>query len=310
MTFMSPIEQLYRDIEHLADALGAVCERDRVMPCLAAFSEGFAGTGLAFRTTTKAGGTPELSYRYTGFGGPSPDPYPIALRHGLLPAPDGLVDKAHQDIARRLPVDLWGADFGTTTGIEKIYATFGVGDAQPVPRIAALPSMPIAIDAEAGFFARYGLGDVGLMAVDVRSRTVNLYFHPAPGTLTPGIVARMLGDLELAIPADEAVVRRCADAFSVYFTFSWASPRIERVCFPLFVSARELAPLTQNPILTAFAEHAPFEAGPRYFVHAAAMTPVGYYFKLENIYRYYAGEFWDSMAKAVPHWREPALKDS
>lgn len=302
---MSPNEQLYRDIEHLAGAMGAVCERDRVMPCLAAFTDGFTRTGLAFRTTTKANGAPELSYRYTGFGGPSPDPYPIARRHGLLPAADGLAGAAHREIASALPVDIWGADFGTTTGLEKIYATFGIGDAQPVSRIAALPSMPGAIGAEAGFFARHGLGDVGLTAVDLRNRTVNLYFHPEPGTLTPKVVSRMLAELDLAIPADESVVRRCAEAFSVYFTFSWASPRIERVCFPLFEPADTLVPLSGDPVLAGFARNAPFAGAGRYFVHAAAMTPVGYYFKIENIYRYYEGEFWDSMAKDVRHWRMP-----
>ncbi len=96
--------------------------------------------------------------------------------------------------------------------------------------LAALPSMPPAVTANLGLFARHGLDEVAMTGIDYRSRTVSLYFqfteHNSPRPHPGGPAAR-----DRTAPASEGMLEFAAGSFRANVTLGWDSPDIARVAF-------------------------------------------------------------------------------
>src|SRR5262249_7650268 len=152
------------------------------------------------------------------------DPYPVALARGFLVRTGHPIDDLLPEIQRQCPILGYGVDVGVTTGLEKIWPFFPHVP-QPVERVAAISGMPRAITEYGRYFAKHGLHEVSLFALDYRNRSVNLYFMRPPGTFSTTTIAGMLRELGLTVPGEETL-QHCTLAVPIYFTFTWDSPRI------------------------------------------------------------------------------------
>ncbi|GGX93627.1 aromatic prenyltransferase [Streptomyces fructofermentans] len=227
MSGATEAEKLYAAIEESARSVGADCSRDDVLPTLTAFADGItAQSGVVFSAQTGEGPA-ELEYtvQVTGID----DPYARARAAGFVPTVDHPVNNLLADLRRQVRIGFHAIDCGVTGGFKKIYAL--LTDAQSVPQLAAIPSMPAALTENASFFDGHGLERTPVLGIDYQNRTMNVYFQlPTATGLEPEGVLAMLREIGLPDPDEEMLAFACT-AYRVYTTLSWDSPRIQRISF-------------------------------------------------------------------------------
>ncbi|QIS03543.1 hypothetical protein F5X71_15520 [Nocardia brasiliensis] len=174
-----------------------------------------------------------------------------------------------------------GVDVALTGGIQKIWLIFP--ELMDVQRMLAFPGMPESARAHAAHLSRYG-GKIGILAVDFAARTMNLYSNVfEPGTLDAAEIATILADLEFTAATEEEL-GLLGGAFNLYRTFSWTSPRMQRICFPLRLQPAHF-PAHLHPVLARFVDGAPFaDPATRGFVFYTAYGPTDRYYKIQAEY--------------------------
>lgn len=160
-------------------------------------------------------------------------------------------------------------------GFKKIWVVLPRTALQQVSKLAGIPSMPRSLGASLGFIAWHSLGDtVGLLGIDYRNRTVNVYFGEPPAEgIAEEFVRAMLRETGHAEPTEQ-MLKLGRQAFGVYVTLNWDSPKIERICFTV-----------ATPI------------------PAVASQPEDEYYKLQSYYR------WGSGIPEIMQLPEGALAD-
>ncbi|SNX88210.1 aromatic prenyltransferase Orf2 [Streptomyces sp. TLI_55] len=220
-------EELYAAVEKAAALVGARCARDEVWPILSAYQDAFTEGLIVF----SIGGREAGELEYTVQVSAETDPYQPALAGGFVPRTDHPVTTLLPEIRSRAPVGDLFIDGGVVGGFKKIYTQFQAP--QKVADLAALPSAPPALAANADYFARHGLTDIVLTGIDYQNRTMNLYFQlPAPlaGNLEDKAIRAMLREIGLPEPSDP-MVTYARGSYRVYPTIGWDSPQIKRISF-------------------------------------------------------------------------------
>ncbi|AUH39958.1 aromatic prenyltransferase [Streptomyces sp. CMB-StM0423] len=291
MSATAEMDELYSVIEHSARTLGVPCAPATVRPVLAAYADAFGhdATVVAFRVATSLRHAGELDCRFTTHPGQR-DPYAAALAAGLTAPTDHPVGAVLAQLHGRCRVDSHGVDFGVVGGFKKVYAFFTPDDLQDVAKFADLPAMPPALAAHAGFLARHGLADrVGVVGVDYRHRTLNVYFNDVPPRLfEPEAITAVLRELGMATPSAH-MLKLGREAFGLYVTLGWDSPRVERICYAVTTPDLAALPVRVDPETERFVRGVPAGDGDRKFVYGVAVAPGGEYYKLESHYRWKAG---------------------
>ena len=279
------VESLYSVVEESARLLEVPCSREKVLPVLDVYGDGLAQAVVAFRMGTGARHAGDLDCRFTV--APGVDPYELAVSHGLTARTDHPVGRLLSDIRDHCPVDGYGIDFGVVGGFKKIWLVLPRGDLQGIPKLAGIPSMPRALGESIDFFARHGLGDTaGLLGIDYRNRTVNVYFgEQPPGCFEPEAIRAMLREVEQAEPSDQ-MLRLGQKAFGIYVTLSWDSPKLERICFAVATADPTELPVRIDPKVERFVRHVRNSQDNPKFVYAVASQPDGEYYKLQSYYRW------------------------
>jgi hypothetical protein len=292
---------LYSVIEESAGLLGVACSRDRVLPILTAYGDGLAEAVVAFRVATgrHAG---ELDCRFTI--PPGVDPYARAVSNGFTPQTDHPAGALLSDIGAHCPVDSYGIDFGVVGGFKKIWAVLSRGDLQDMAKLAAIPSMPPGLGANADFFARHRLGDkAGLIGIDYRHRTVNVYFGEQPAEcFEPATIRSMIREVDQADPSEQ-MLTLAQQGFGIYVTLNWDSPKIERICFAVATPDPAQLPVPLDPNIERFVRHVQRSEAGRKFVYAVASSPDGEYYKLQSYYR------WRPSVLDIMQLSDGAIKD-
>lgn len=279
------VEGLYTVVEHTARVLEVPCSRDKVIPILNLYGGALARAVIAFRVATGQDRSGDLDCRFT-----VPldvDPYALAVSNGLLAPTDHPVGDLLADVRAHCPVDSYGIDFGVVGGFKKIWLVLPRGDLQEVSKLAGIPSMPRSLGESLEFFARYGLGDtVGLLGIDYRNRTVNVYFgEPPAGGLAPESVRSMLREVDQAEPSEQ-MLELGQRAFGIYVTLNWDSPKVERICFAVATSDPTELAVPLDPKVELFVKHVRQSETDSRFVYAVASQPDGEYYKLQSYYRW------------------------
>ncbi|WUH92875.1 aromatic prenyltransferase [Streptomyces sp. NBC_00433] len=282
------IKALHSAIEEAAGLLEVDYARDKVRRILDLYGGDLAQGVVAFRVSTGARRAGELDCRFTVPH--DTDPYELALKNGLLEETDHPVSRLLADISENCPVDGYGIDFGVVKGFKKIWVVLPRTELQPVAKLAGIASMPPSLGASLDFIARHGLGDtVGLLGIDYVGRTVNIYFgEPPEGGIAPGSVRSMLREIDQAEPSEQAL-RLGQQAFGVYVTLSWDSPRIERISFAVATTDPGSLPVELDDRIDLFVRHVRASDPETKFVYAVASQPDGEYYKLQSYYRWGSG---------------------
>ena len=279
------LADLYSTIEESARLLDVACSRERVWPVLAAYGDALAQAVIAFRVATGAGHAGELDCRFTI--PKDVDPYALALSKGLTAPTDHPVGALLSDIQAGFPIDSHGIDFGVVGGFKKTYSFFPADDLQESSRLAGIPSMPRSLAGNVGFFARHGLADiVSLIGIDYPHRTINVYFGGAPTEcFEPQTVRSMLREIGLPDPSEQ-MLRLGREAFGIYVTMGWDSPKIERVCLAVMTPDPTALPTQLEPRIEHFVRNVPYGVADRRFVYAVTSTAGGEYYKLQSYYQW------------------------
>ncbi|RKS76652.1 aromatic prenyltransferase Orf2 [Actinomadura pelletieri DSM 43383] len=296
------VSGLYSVIEESARLLEVPCSPDKVLPILTVYGEALADAVVAFRVATGERHAGELDCRFS-----IPldvDPYGLAVSNGFIADGDHPAGTLLSDIAAGCPLDCYGIDFGVVGGLKKIWAVLRRGHLQEVSRLAALPSMPRGLGESVDFFARHRLGDkAGLLGIDYRSRTVNVYFGEQPAQcFEPETVRSMLDELGQGEPSEQ-MLTLAKRAFGIYVTLNWDSPRLERICFAVATADPAELPVPLDPRIERFVSYVRSSDSDQRFVYAVASSPQGEYYKLQSYYR------WQPRVLDMMQLSDGAIKD-
>ncbi len=276
---------LYSAIEESAQLLEVACSREKVLPILSVYGDGLAQAMIAFRVATGARHVGELDCRFTVPR--DVDPFALAVSHGLLARTAHPVSDLLTDIAEKCAVDSYGIDFGVVGGFKKIWLVLPRADLQPVATLAGIASMPRSLGENSEFFARHRLGDTaGLLGIDYRNKTVNVYFGEQPAEcFEPQTVRSMIREIEQTEPSEQ-MIRLAEKAFGIYVTLNWDSPTLERICFAVATDDPAELPVRLDPKIERFVAHVKRSVPGGKFVYAVASSPDGEYYKLQAYYRW------------------------
>jgi|SRR5215469_13392790 len=272
------LESLFSAIGDSCGLLDIACSRDGIEPFLSEY--GFAlPAGVFFTTWT---GPQAGEFNYALLVPPmGPDPYERALAKGFAEKTDHPVGSLLSDFKERFGVTLYGAECGVADGFKEIHAFFNPA-ALPVPgQLAEIPSIPPSLAANAGLLAKHGVGGMaGLAAINYHKRTLSVYFGEL--RLEKDHVLSLLRELGMPEPT-EPELELMRKSFVVYPTFSWDSPKIERICFAV-PSLDPLAfPAQLDPAVEQFAKSAPYAyEGKRILVYGFTFTPGERYYQVQS----------------------------
>ncbi|MBF6329338.1 aromatic prenyltransferase [Nocardia transvalensis] len=273
------LDQFRRDLRTFAALAEVDYDPSVVDPGLEVLADLWTSSWIGVRTTTHPQRHRTVNARLMT-SDPHADPVATLRAAGLLTFSGHPMERLLAEVSTTVPVR-WGVDLSLADGIQKIWMVFP--ELISVQRMLAFEGMPAGARDHAAHLSRYG-GEIGMMALDFVSRTMNWYSQVfPPGRLTPDDIATILAGLDFVAATDEelAVLGR---TFNTYRTFSWASPRMERICFPVRTDAAGF-PVHFHPLLERFVGGAPYaDQGPRGFVFYAAYGSADRYYKVQADY--------------------------
>ncbi|MFD6157030.1 aromatic prenyltransferase [Nocardia sp. NPDC060256] len=246
---------------------------------LDALTDVWAEAWLAVRTTTHPPQVRQVSARFMNLPAAT-DPVGKLRKAGLLHFDGHPMEELLAQVSAAVPVN-WGVDLAVDTGVQKIWTAFP--ELISVDRIMDFSGIPESARAHAEQLNQWGGGEIALMAADFVNRTLNLYTQILrPGQLTTTDIATILHELDF-VAADPNELSALAWPYTVYATFNWTTPTIQRICFPARYTADSFPAL--DPTLTRFVNGAPFAGpGPRGFAFYAAYGPTERYYKVQADY--------------------------
>ena len=285
------LEQLQADIIKAAEIAGISYDKKKIWAVLKAYEEFFLKSAVTFVTSTKPLEHRSLAFRYVNINIPH-NPHSIALENGFITEQNHPVDNLFSEITENYPIMGYGVDTDVAHGLSKIWTFFQIP--QPLEKAYAMASLPESIKRYAAYFQKYDLTVFHLFALDYLKKTLNLYFMvKEQGKFPSEKVAGMLRDLNFKVPTQE-VLEHCSQAITIYYTFTWDSPRVERVCFGVIAPELNQIPTHLHPLIKKYVEQAPILIPNRLFIYGLTFAPTSDYIKVENDYS-------GSMAELMTH---------
>ncbi|GAB2829609.1 aromatic prenyltransferase [Actinoallomurus bryophytorum] len=272
------LEDLFSAIGESCGLLDIACSREKIEPFLSEY--GFALPAGVFFTTWTGPRAGEFNYALL-VPPVGPDPYERALAKGFAEKTDHPVGSLLSDFKERLGVSLYGAECGVADGFKEIHAFFNFEALPDTERLAEIPSIPPSLAGNAGLLAEHGVGGLaGLAAINYQERTVSVYFGEL--RLDKDKILSLLRELGMPEPS-EPELELMSKSFVVYPTFSWDSPKVERICFAV-PSLDPLAfPARLDPEAEQFAKSAPYTYdGKRLLVYGFTFTPGERYYQVQS----------------------------
>ncbi|MET8170346.1 aromatic prenyltransferase [Streptomyces sp. NPDC057456] len=296
MSGATKAEAVYAAIEEAAGLLDVPYTRDKVLSVLTAFGDDISDESVV--VLAMAGGEKyrgEIDYNFTV---PTEvgDPYKIAVANGFVEETDHPVSTLASDIAERCAVSFFGVEAGVVGGFKKTYVFFPLDNLGKLSTLAEIPSMPRSVAEHARTFASIGLDNrISIIGIDYISKTMNVYFMAAP--VEEKTALSLLSDTGLPEPS-APLLEFIQKSFSIYPTFSWDSPEIDRICFSVVSPDQAAYPTTLHPEIELFAKNAPHEYdGERVLVYGATLSRTEEYHKLGVYYRR-PPAFWENLPLA------------
>jgi hypothetical protein len=283
-THNTDLQRLYDDIEKTAEIAEVPCiDKDAIHNVLNVYKDFFAGSAISIRTSTKPKEKRGLNVRYFEHE-VLHDPFRIAVDAGLIEKNGHPVIALLPELQARFPMDGYGGygvDFGVEYGFEKIWSFFN--GAQPIEEVYKIPCLPDSLKAYADYFAKYDLKGVRLFGLDYRNKSTNIYFFATDlNPLTMDTVTGMIQDLGFKLPSQE-LLEHCIRGVPIYFTFTWESPKVERLCFCTH-ALQDQVPVHLDPLIARYVAEVPILSQHRLFIYNITLARDGNSIKIENDY--------------------------
>ncbi|WP_329407278.1 aromatic prenyltransferase [Nocardia vinacea] len=273
------LDQLRKDLQEYARLAEVRYDPAIADPVLETLAELWTNSVVGVRTTTHPAPEREVNARVMHPGEPT-ELIEKLRGAGLLTYTGHPMEQLLAEISAEVPVSS-GVDLALAGGVQKIWLVFP--ELLSVERILGFAGIPESACAHADHLSRYG-GRIGILAVDFDARTMNLYSNVfEPGHLGPTDIAGILAELDFTAPTDTELPL-LARTFNLYRTFSWTSPHMQRICFPVRCEPSSF-PTHLDPVLARFVAEAPFaDPDTRGFVFYAAYGPTDRYYKVQAEY--------------------------
>ena len=273
------------DIEKAAKIAEVGCNKDLVNKILNVYEEQFSHPQVAvsFRTTTKPAEKRSLDVRYVDVW-TSHDPYAMAIENGLLVKSGHPVDNLFYDIKSNFPIMGYGVDFGVLNGFAKIWMRIPTHLPVPIEKLQLIPSFPDSLKNYINLLSKYSMDRIIMVGIDYIHKSTNIYFVKRYyGDLSTETVTSLISELGFPVPSNE-LIEECAHALFFYCTFTWDSPKIERLSFHRVAHDQSQVPVHLHPFLEKYSLNAPILGDKRKFMYTVALSPKGNYIKLESDY--------------------------
>ncbi len=271
-----------KDLIKLATIADVVYNEGIVNDILDVYGNYFSESPVSIRTTTKPNIQRGINARYVSLGAPH-DPYTMGVENNLIHKSNHPIDELLTDIQSKFPVIGHGIDMGVNTGLEKIWAFFP-HIPQSIDLLFSIENFPESIKTHKEYFKKNGLHNFSLFGIDYKNKTINIYFMvERPWVYSPDKVSGMISELGFTVPSTE-VLEHCSMSIPVYFTFSWDSLKMERVCFATIYPNQRMVPTHLDPLIKAFTEQAPSMDSKAGYIYNPNFRSKGNYYKIEVDY--------------------------
>jgi hypothetical protein len=277
------LSKLLADLEEMSVSLGVPYEEAKMREAILAYGEYFEKSPVAMRMTTRSKTSRNLAVRYLDFLNLAKgDPLATAKEKGFV-ADDGHPVFALFEEAKLLCSAIgYGVDLDVSAGFSKIWLVPSVQNAT-LDVLAGMENLPQGAKNTLGHFARFGLNVFGLIGFDFGRKTMNLYFMIKDPASKSRDYGAQLSDL--GFPVDQAeFLDACRPAQALYYTFSWASAKTERVCFPVVCSDHSQVPMRFDSLFEIALGNASFTGGRQTCIYSIVWSQEGNYFKVDNDY--------------------------
>lgn len=280
--FNTDLKQLVDHVLKIGDLVEVNCDEKAIWKVLNAYKDFYTGSTVTIRTTTKPKEKRDISVRYLEHMIPhNPDPYTVAIDEGLIEKNGHPIHKMFNEILSTFDILGWGVDLDVRKGLSKIWPFIVPGSFEPTYTMSTIPN---AIKKHKDYFTRHGLNVFSVFGLDFRNNTTNVYFMiKDPSKATPEKYETLLKELDFEVGPPE-VMKKCCEALTIYYTFSWDSDRVERICFGICCPEEGQVPVHFHPLMKKFVENIPIITNIRKFIYSITFDRDGLFFKVENDY--------------------------
>lgn len=275
------LNQLFDDLIKAAEIAEVPYDADVLRKNLDAYGDFYSRAAVTFKTTTKPKDKRGLTARYVELKVPH-DPYSIAVTNGFITEENHPIYNLYHEIKSKYPILGYGVDVDVAYGLSKIWAFIQIP--QPISEAFTMPSLPESIKNSLDYFSRNNLNDFSLFAIDYRDKTINVYFMMnEPGIYSTEEISDMISQAGFKVPTQE-ILEHCSKTATIYYTYSWTTTRIERLCFGMAAPDPSAVPTHLDPLVDVYTKHAPIIGEKRGFIYSMTFSHSGDYIKIENDY--------------------------
>ncbi|MFX1325324.1 MAG: aromatic prenyltransferase [Promethearchaeota archaeon] len=276
------LNQMVKDISILCELTDVKFNEEAIWKTLNAYRKFYSGSSLSIRTTTKPVERRDVSARYVEMMIPhNPDPYVVALKEGLIEKNGHPIHKMIIETLDKFDIMGFGVDTDARKGFSKIWPFIIPG---PIDPLFSMEYIPKSIVKYENYFKKHGLTILALFAFDFLHNTTNIYFMlKNPSAANYKSCRGLIEDLGFEVPSKE-IINYCCNAAHLNYTFSWASEKIERLCFGVACHDVNKVPVHLHPLIQKFVSRSPFQSDTRKFIYGITFTREGYYYKIESDY--------------------------
>ncbi len=280
--FNTDLNQLVDHVLKIGELVEVSCDEKAIWKVLNAYKDFYTGSTVTIRTTTKPKEERDISIRYLEHMIPhNPDPYTTAINEGLIEKNGHPIHKMISEILSTFDILGWGVDLNVGNGLSKIWPFIVPGPFEPTYSMSTIPS---SIKKHRDYFIKHGLDVFSVFGLDFLNNTTNVYFMiKDPSKAKREIYESLLKELDFEIASPE-VMEKCCEALTIYYTFSWDTDRVERVCFGIGCPEEGQVPVHFHPLMKKFVENIPTITNIRKFIYSITFGRDGLFFKVENDY--------------------------
>jgi hypothetical protein len=277
------ILKVLNDFEAMSNSLGVTFNRSKVEPVLLAYEEQFGRSPIAMRTTTKSVTKKDLAIRYLDLLHTSvPDPLTKAIECGFTKNDGHPIYKLFEEAKNSCNAFGYGVDIEASVGFSKIWMAPSVENSS-LQTISSLTNLPPSVKESIPHLERFCLHTIGLIGFDFNHKTINLYVMVKNTEKSGQVYASILEDLGIK-PDTAEVLDSCNPAQVLYYSYSWKSSQVERVCFAVVCDNGRQVPVSFHPVFNACLNDTVFMNGQKRCIYSIAWSKKGHYFKFDNDY--------------------------